>query len=45
MKVAVYGNFHQDAHIKSLRHMFSVLQANNVSVGMERDFYAGVLKK
>ena len=39
MKIAVYGNLHQEGHVDSLRHMFGVLRQNNVWTCFERHFF------
>lgn len=39
MKIAIYGNLHQEQHAGSLAHIFEVLRRNNVWTGIERHFF------
>lgn len=39
MRIAVFGNKHQEAHIKELSTLFDLLSRHNVWVEMEESFY------
>ena len=39
MKIAIYGNLHQEQHAGSLAHIFGTLRRNNVWTGIERHFF------
>ncbi len=39
MKIAVYGNLHQEGHVESLQNIFATLRQNNVWIGVERRFF------
>lgn len=39
MKIAIYGNLHQEQHAGSLAHIFGTLHRNNVWTGIERHFF------
>lgn len=39
MKIAIYGNLHQEQHAGNLAHIFGTLRRNNVWTGIERHFF------